>query len=103
MASLQDINRLRRMVNDPDHEDVSDSELNDILDRLESDFNLAAAEVWGIKAALYSSMVTVTESGSTRNLSDLSGKALSMQSLYINAANTAIRGRTTIGRISRSA
>lgn len=100
MATVDEIARLRRLVNDPEHLEFSDADLSETLDRSELDFNLAASELWGIKAGSYSSLVNVTESGSTRNLSDLHAQALKMQGFYSQGSGASVT-RTRIGRIVR--
>lgn len=99
MATAGEIARLRRLVNDPDHLEFSDEDLNEVLERQEMNYSLAASELWGVKAGNYSSLVTVTESGSTRNLSDLHKQALLMQKFYQDSSGAVTR--TRIGRIVR--
>lgn len=58
-------------------EEFTDVELQDIL-TAEGNVKAAAVHVWRTKAASYATMVTISESGSSRNLSDLHKNALTM-------------------------
>jgi hypothetical protein len=101
MATAEEITRLRSLTGDPTEDDFSDYLLNTILDTL-GNMNRAASEVWGIRAARYSTLVNVSESGSTRNLGDLYKNAMAMKKHYDDAGVEGVaRGRTRIGRIVR--
>lgn len=104
MAAPQDqIDALRRLIDDPDKTEFSDVDLGLILDGLSGDVNKAASESWSIKASRYSRLVDITESGSSRKLGDLYKNALAMKAIYDGKAEEGIstRGRTRIGRIVR--
>ena len=102
MADAADIIRVRRLINDPEHEELTDEDIAAILDGVEGNINAAVAEAWGVKAAHYSTLVNVSESGSTRNLGDLYKNAMAMQSYYSVAGIQVSAGRTRIGKIVRS-
>lgn len=63
----------------------TDAELQAILDA-EGSISAAARYVWRMLAATYSSMVDVSESGSTRKLGDLYKNALTMADSFTEAA-----------------
>ena len=103
MATAAEIQRLRMMVGDPTEEEFSDFKLNLILDAQAGNFNRAASEAWGMLAAGYTTLVNVSESGSTRNLGDLYKNAMTMKKYFDDAGVEGVsRGRTRIGRISRA-
>lgn len=78
-----DLAQLRRMAgldeNDPTY---TDEVLELYFDNLGSDLNAVAAAIWGEKAAAASSLVDVTESGSSRRLSQLQTQYLAMQKQF---------------------
>lgn len=79
MADEATIARFRRVTDLPDNvEPWTDSYISNIIDEL--GFEAAAASVWREKAASYASLVDMTESGSTRRLSQLYDQALKMGS-----------------------
>jgi len=78
MATQADIQRLRRLVGEStEAEPWTDLVLSAIIDDT-ADLNTAALEVWEAKAAEAASMVDVTESGSSRRMSQLHQQALTM-------------------------
>lgn len=98
MATADEIAAFRLLIDE--HEDktpYSDQEISARLDAAVSKQALAA-EIWMEKAAKYASLVNVSESGSSRNLSDLHKNALAMagemKKLDPNAPGTgpAVRG-----------
>ena len=103
MASLDEIAVLRRLTStEPD--DYPDDLLNDLIDSNGS-VDAAAAQVWRELAAEYATMVDITESGSTRKLSDLHGHAQAMIKLFeqrsiVEAEAEGVIG-TTISHITR--
>lgn len=79
MASLDEIAQLRRMAGlDADDETYTDQVVGTYIDNLGS-IQAAAGAIWGEKAAAAASLVDVTESGSSRSLSQLQRAALAMQ------------------------
>lgn len=80
--TLAELDVLRHYVDEPTTAIYGDSFLTDVLTRNGGDVFLAAAEVWGMKAARFSKLVDVTESGSSRKLSDKAKNATSMAAYY---------------------
>lgn len=78
VVSGDEVARLRAVVGDTE---LTDADLAAILVTMGS-FDAAAAEVWGRKAASFASLVDVSESGSSRKLSDLHRNALAMQKMF---------------------
>lgn len=80
----------------------SDIEINDILtfQGAESNLYFAAAEGWTRKMAAYADLVTVGQSGATRNMSDLRQHAQDMAEYYRELAQS--RRSTKVGRIVRA-
>lgn len=82
MASPEDIATLRGLVGEPDDSNGwTDEKLGDIIDG-ETSLNLAASKVWVLKAGQFAHLVDVSESGSSRKLSDLRKNAMEMGSYY---------------------
>lgn len=84
MASAEEIAALRLLIGQPD--DVApytDAELSDRIDET-GDLDLLAYNIWTEKAASYSDVVDMTESGSSRSLSQLQKNALSMAATFEN-------------------
>lgn len=78
MASQEEIAELRLLINEPDDSnDWTDERLGAIIDD-SSSLNEAAGTAWTQKAASYADLVDVSESGSSRKLSDLRRSALEM-------------------------
>ena len=84
MADESVILQLRRLINDRSEPfDYPTEELNLRLDQ-GTGINALAAEIWREKAARYSELVDVSESGSSRKLSDLRKGALEQAAYYDN-------------------
>jgi hypothetical protein len=81
MATPDQIAALRGLLNDPEGTEFSDDELSDIIDEATT-VNGAASVVWTRKAASYSSLVDVSESGSSRKMGDLYKNALAMAKYF---------------------
>lgn len=60
--------------------------------------NAAASEIWQMKAASYSTLVNVSESGSSRSMGDLYKNALGMAQYYGGSAATGALGKTATTR-----
>lgn len=100
MATQTEITRLRELVMPTD---LTDPELGQILD-VSKNINEAASFIWQTKAAKYSTLVDVAESGSSRKMSDLFNNAMKMAQYHGgNSADTSpdAGGRTRIGKIVR--
>lgn len=88
--------------------DFSEDELKAILSR-EKNVNLAAAYFWEVRAGRYHGLVDISESGSSRKMSDLYQNALAMAKYFRQKAVDDIqdpgeedpRGRTRTGQIVR--
>ena len=104
MATEEDIAQLRLMVNEPDEcGGWDDEKLGLAIDGTDT-LNAAAAGVWLLKAGQASSLVDVSESGSSRKLSDIQKNALSMSQQYasIDAPEVAAETGPVIQRIRRT-
>lgn len=86
MADQVDIDMLRRATGIMDDtEPYTDEALSALLDSL--GFNIAAAQLWEELAAKYSTAVDMSESGSSRSLSQLHRNALTMAGRYRELEN----------------
>lgn len=79
MATEEQIAMFKLIVG---NELFTEDQLGQVLDEQEGDFDLAAAQVWEIRAGKYHTMVNMTESGSTRNMGDMHKNALSLATYY---------------------
>jgi hypothetical protein len=77
VATDDQIAELRLFTAEYDESSYTDEALGLILDA-SSSTKVAASTVWTQKAAKYAALVNVSESGSSRNLSDLHQNALRM-------------------------
>lgn len=77
MATTAEIAALRALINEPTDENYTDEQLGAVIDSAGS-VKAAGSEVWLAKAAKYSTLVNVSESGSSRALGDLHKNALAM-------------------------
>jgi hypothetical protein len=85
MASPEDLATLRQLINEfDDTNGWTDDYLNGLIDGGLT-LNKAAGSVWTIKAGRFSALVDVTESGSSRKMSDLHKNALAMARYYSGA------------------
>jgi hypothetical protein len=86
--------------------DFTEEQLNSIIDANSEDVDAQAAVVWEVRAGKYHGLVNVSESGSSRQLSDMHKNALAMASYYRNKGvelpGTVPTGRTRVGRIVRA-
>lgn len=105
MATAEEIASFRLLIDEPDDAmPYTDAILGERLDTATSPEALAAG-VWREKAATYSTMVNVAESGSSRNLSDLHKNALAMAEHFkandpAAPGSVALRG-TRMSRLTR--
>jgi len=96
---------LRRMVDEPAEDSKYNSaKLAEIINSNNKDLNLAAAQIWTEKAAMYSQLVDMQEGESKRNLSDLNQNALRMAQTFRQLSDSGSTGTrpTRIGRIFRA-
>jgi hypothetical protein len=103
MASAEEITAFRLLIAEPDNvAPYTDEALSAALDSAESAEDLAA-RVWTQKAASYAALVNVSESGSSRNLGDLSKNALAMAAQFRNAApDSQVNRGTRIVKLRRT-
>lgn len=86
MASEDEIAQLRVMVSEEDDcGGWDDDRLGTIIDGTDT-LEAAAAKVWYLKAGQAATLVDVSESGSSRKLSDLRKNATEMGNLYAGLA-----------------
>ncbi len=89
MATAEEIAAFRLMIDQADDEQpYSDLQLSNRIDAAASREALAA-EIWREKAASYASLVNVTESGSSRSMSDLHKNAIAMAKSFGDADTSA--------------
>jgi len=81
MASAEQVASLRRMVAEPTTATYSDEALSALVDDKGS-LDAAAAAVWEEKAAAASTLVNVSESGSSRSMQQIHQNALEMAKFY---------------------
>jgi len=87
MASEEQIAILRRMTGEmTDAEPFDDAYLATVIDAASS-MDLAALAIWEQKAASSASMVDMTESGSSRRLSQVHDQNLKMVAYYRGRSN----------------
>jgi hypothetical protein len=85
MATVESIASLRRLIDDvAAPQTYTDEYLNARLDANENPEAIAAA-LWREKAAKYATLVDISESGSSRKLSDLRKAALEFAAYYDKA------------------
>lgn len=89
MAEAVAIAALRRMVDEPGTETYTDEALSALLDSKES-AEAAAAVIWREKAAKASTLVNVSESGSSRSLQQIYANAESMAKYYDSKSGTPV-------------
>jgi hypothetical protein len=82
MATPEDVQRLRRLTGlDPDDTTYTGDLLSTYIDNLGS-VEHAARALWGEIAAASATLVDVTESGSSRRLSQIADNALKMRGAF---------------------
>lgn len=93
------VQRLRRFIAETNSGTYSDALLHAMMLTNDGDLNVTAAEVWREKAASVSSLVDISESGSSRKMSQLYDRYTAQAKVYEDAAgvlppNTSARPRT---------
>lgn len=81
MATAEQINDLRVMINEPSSCNYTDDELQLLIDSGVS-LQSIAGSLWSAKAARYSGLVDVQEGSSRRSLGSLQTNALKMAAHY---------------------
>lgn len=101
MATADQIAQLRKLLSDDEEPyQFTDEELGTAIDGM--GMNAAAADFWRQKSASYAELVDVSESGSSRKLSDLSKNALAMAGYFDGQVQAETGGvRPTTRRIVR--
>lgn len=105
MATAAEIAALRLLVNEPDDSNGwSDERLEALIDAGDST-NAIASGIWTAKAATFTTLVDVSESGSSRKLSDLHKQALAMATYFgglDGGSGTTDDGTMVVTRLRRS-
>lgn len=82
MATPEEIAELRDLIAEPtDTNGWTDTKVAQYIDRYTT-LNGAASAAWASKAAGYATLVDVSESGSSRKLSDLFNNAIKLRDYY---------------------
>lgn len=91
MASVELVAELRRKAGVVGDAAFNDDDLSALIDSLGS-VNMAAAEVWSQKAASSAALVDVSESGSSRSMSQAYKNALAMATHFrgLDAVDTSV-------------
>lgn len=107
MATSEQIEALRLLLGGAN--DLSDTEMGQIIDYNLEDMDASAAYVWEIRAAKYHGLVNVSESGSSRSLGDMYKNAINMALYYRGKKTDGVddpddppAARTRTGRIVRA-
>lgn len=100
MATTLDINTLILMVGS---ELLTSVEIGRVIDLntnalAQVDLDASAAQVWEIRAGRYHGLVDISESGSSRKMSDLHKNALAMAATYRAKATVSDQQGTANGR-----
>lgn len=104
MATVDQIAALRLLIAEDTEEFYADSALSTRIDSAQNNLDQVAYEIWVEKAARYAGLVSISEAGSSRSLSDLHDNALRMVSLFgnrLNAAAAVVSSGVTVRRLSR--
>jgi hypothetical protein len=79
MATASEIAYVRQLINEPDDSNGwTDVRIAEFIDNADTT-RLAAADIYGVKASSYEKLVDISESGSSRKMSDLLKNALLLQ------------------------
>lgn len=102
MADPGNIRVLRGLVGEPDDENGwSDAKLGAALDAVDGALNGAARQVWLTKAAEAAALVDVSESGSSRSLSQIRSNAMEMAGYYGNLDSQEVAEVVSVPVIAR--
>lgn len=87
MATAEEIAVLRAKINQLDNTDpYTDEALDLLIDAANGDTDEVAGAIWGQKAASFSTLVDISESGSSRKMGDLYKNAMAMANFYSGKA-----------------
>lgn len=104
MATISELQALRLLIAEPTEDSYNDVVLSERLDAVSGDLDRLAYAIWTEKAAAYSALVDVSESGSSRKLGDLHKNALAMREAIgarVSEADSPTQTGVRIGRIVR--
>jgi hypothetical protein len=105
-ANFVELQTLRRLVSETGSTDYSDSLLNAMLLQNEGDLDATAAAVWREKAAAVAGLVDVSESGSSRKMSQLHDRYVKQAETYESRISAGVAGaalvRPKMNRIVRA-
>ena len=85
MATTAEIAYVRELINEPDASNGwTDERISTFIENNRNadgtiNLKLPASDIWGVKAVAFSKMVDITESGSSRKMSQLFENALKLQ------------------------
>lgn len=99
MALEEEVLALRRATDEPTSDNYSDLVLSERLDA-DLDFNQTASAIWREKAAAFSTLINVSESGSSRSMGDLYKNALAFANHYSSLIVTeeqAVAAKSRVG------
>lgn len=103
MATDAQVALLRPMIDEPTQDTYNDASLKTIIDQAGGDLDLAAAVIWEQKAAGYSTLVDVSESGSSRSMSQAFKNAQSQASYYRNKITVEVELESVVRPRTRTA
>jgi hypothetical protein len=98
MATAEEVDVLKRLGSSA-HENYTEIELGALIDSLT--LNGAAAQLWRETASATTQLVDVSESGSSRKMSDVHRNALSMAGYYQGLVDKATNDALNTTRIKR--
>ncbi len=103
MATDEQVATLRPMIGELTEASYTDEVLKVIIEQAENDLDLAAAVVWEQKASSYSTLVDVSESGSSRSMSQIYKNALAQAKYYGDKVTEEVVEPTTVRARTRTA
>lgn len=96
MATPEQVTQVRRLAAYSATDPYDDPQLSAMIDA--SGVNRVVSDLWSEKAAGYAGLVNVSESGSSRNMSDLHKNALEMAKHYGALADAEVVDLTQFAR-----
>jgi hypothetical protein len=94
VATASEIAYVRELINEPDENGAwSDDRISEFIEQNRNsdgtvNLKLPASDIWGVKAVAFSQLVDVSESGSSRKMSQLFENALKLQKSLKDGAET---------------
>lgn len=90
MATAEELTLVREYIAEPNEDNGwTDERITVFVDEADN-LHLAAADMWGVKAGTAAGLVNVSESGSSRSLSDLLRQAREMEAYYRQRGEAAL-------------